>query len=141
MKIIGDLVFKIQAIRTDVDRRTRLQKTLPPEMRPERWRRNGHWLAEVQAADAAGAGMIQQLDQTIQQMSDELESRQAEQGAVQAKLSLENRSWILISSTLRQKRSRSLCGQTESWQRRSWQLSPRTEESGRDASAEPSLRF
>lgn len=93
MKIIGDLVFKIQDMPYADEIAERLQKTLPPEMRPEK---DGEeeWPQippEVQQQMQQAQEMIHQLDQTIQQMSGELENKQAEQEAVQAKLSLENR--------------------------------------------------
>ena len=43
MKIIGDLVFKIQDMPYADEIAERLQKTLPPEMRPEKMaKKNGH---------------------------------------------------------------------------------------------------
>jgi len=92
MKIIGDLVFRIQDMPYADEIAERLQKTLPPEMRHEKDGEDDgqpQLPPEVMQQMQQAQEMIQQMDHTIQQMQAELESKQAEQESAQAKLMIE----------------------------------------------------
>lgn len=87
MKLVGDLVFKAQDMPYADEIAERLQKTLPPEMRPERdgEEQTPQLPPEVLQQMQQAQEMIQQLDHTIQQMQAELDDKTAKEQAEQQK--------------------------------------------------------
>lgn len=81
MKIIGDLLFKIQDMPYADEISDRLQKTLPPELRPEKDGEEGapQLPPEVQQQMQQSQQQIQQMDEVIQKMQEELDSKQAKE--------------------------------------------------------------
>ena len=91
MKIIGDLVFKIQDMPYADDIAERLQKMLPPELQPEKEGEEGapQLPPEVMQKMQELEQMVQQAGSAMEAMQAELDSKQATEQAAMAKIDLE----------------------------------------------------